>query len=239
MPGLTRLMGRQGAMQGPMRAPMHGPTAEMPGASGAGEMPGPGAMAPGGVMGPAGMMGPMGAAGMMANVDVDRHFIQEMIPHHEDAIAMAALALKQAEHPELKALAAAIARTQTDEIAQMRAWYAAWYGAPVPPSTMEAMRGTPGMADTMGMMGAMGMGSMMGGPGPTHQDPQALDGAAPFDKAFIEQMVPHHQMAVMMAAMALQGTQHPELRELLVAIIQNQSAEIQQMRQWYLAWYGG
>jgi uncharacterized protein (DUF305 family) len=187
-------------------------------------------------------------AGMVTAVDVDQHFIREMIPHHEDAIAMAALALDQAEHPELRSLAAAIARTQTDEIAQMRAWYEAWYGAPVPAGAMDAMRGVPGMAGTMGMagtagmMGTMGMGSGMGGPGgagPMHQDPQALDGAAPFDRAFIEQMVLHHQMAVMMASMALPRAQHPELRELLVSIIQSQSAEIQQMRRWYADWYGG
>jgi uncharacterized protein (DUF305 family) len=154
-------------------------------------------------------------------MDVGRHFIQEMIPHHEDAVTMTALAPAQAEHPELRELAATIHRVQTDEITQMRAWYQAWYGTAVPPSMMAAMGGAmPGMA---------------GGRG---HDAGALDGAKPFDKAFIEQMVPHHQQAVMMATMALPGVDRPELRTLLQSIITSQSAEIEQMRRWYQQWYG-
>jgi len=42
-------------------------------------------------------------AGSMVG-DMDRHFIEEMIPHHEDAVAMSELALTRAEHPELKQL---------------------------------------------------------------------------------------------------------------------------------------
>ena len=48
-------------------------------------------------------------------------------------------------------------------------------------------------------------------------------------------MIPHHQMAVMMAAMVLDSP-HPELRNLGKAIIQTQSAEIEQMLQWQKAW---
>ncbi|MDI6723160.1 MAG: DUF305 domain-containing protein [Methanobacterium sp.] len=39
-------------------------------------------------------------SGMME--DVNRHFIEKMIPHHEDAIAIADIALKKAEHQEIK-----------------------------------------------------------------------------------------------------------------------------------------
>lgn len=53
----------------------------------------------------------------------DQHFIVMMIPHHEDAIAMADLALTRAKHPEIKQLAATIKATQTQEIQQMRTWY--------------------------------------------------------------------------------------------------------------------
>jgi uncharacterized protein (DUF305 family) len=179
---------------------------------------------------------------MMLAGDSDRRFIQEMIPHHEDAVAMADLALARAEHPELAALATAIKATQTEEIVQMRAWYRAWSGADVPPGRMGAGRGSAGR----GMMGGpagMTMG-MMGGPaGMTmgmmgRQDPAALAQAQPFDRAFIEQMVPHHQMAVMMSAMTLPGAQRAELIALLEKIVAGQSAEIRQMRAWYEAWYG-
>jgi uncharacterized protein (DUF305 family) len=51
-------------------------------------------------------------------------------------------------------------------------------------------------------------------------------------------MVAHHQMAVMMATMALPRVEPPELRGLLQAIITSQGTEIGQMGQWYRAWYG-
>lgn len=162
-------------------------------------------------MGPGAMMGgPMG--GMMT--DTDRHFIEMMIPHHEDAIAMADLALVQAQHPEIKALAASIKQTQTAEIAQMRAWYQAWYGTAVP--TLPSIGG---------MMGADDLATL-----------RTLTGDA-FDRAFIEKMVPHHQMAVQMSNMTLPRSQHPELQGLLKSIGASQSAEIAQMQQWYQAWY--
>ena len=56
--------------------------------------------------------------GMVA--DIDRHFIEQMIPHHEDAVLMAELALTKAEHPELRELAANIKGDQSREIDQMR-----------------------------------------------------------------------------------------------------------------------
>ena len=63
---------------------------------------------------------------------VERHFLEQMIPHHEDAVAMAELALTRAEHPELKQLAETIIRDQTREIDQMSSWYKAWYGIEAP-----------------------------------------------------------------------------------------------------------
>jgi uncharacterized protein (DUF305 family) len=166
----------------------------------------------GGHAGMAGMgaqQGMPGAGGGTA-MDVGQHFIQEMIPHHDDAVTMADLALQQAEHPELAQLAEDITRVQTAEIEQMRAWYQQWYGTDVPPGTM----------------GSIG------------HDAQSLDGAQPFDQAFIEQMIPHHEQAVMMATMALRFTDRPELRTLLQSIITSQTAEIEQMRSWYQQWYG-
>lgn len=151
----------------------------------------------------------MNGAGNTMTMDVSRHFIEQMIPHHEDAVAMSDLALTQAEHPELKQLAASIKQTQSAEIKQMQDWYKQWYGTDVPAGT------------------SMSMGQQ-----------QSIDGAKPFDKAFIEEMVPHHEMALMMSNMALQNADRPEFRTFLQNIITTQTAEIQKMRQWYQQWYG-
>ncbi len=153
--------------------------------------------------------------------DIDRHFIEEMIPHHEDAVAMAELAPDRAEHDELRQLAETIKTNQSREIDQMRAWYEEWYGVAVPED---------GFGDDAGMMG---MGMMSDG-----ADLRVLEGAKSFDKEFIEQMIPHHQMGIMMARMVLARTDRPEIQELARSIIRTQSDEIEQMRAWYEEWYG-
>jgi uncharacterized protein (DUF305 family) len=160
----------------------------------------------------------------------DRHFIEQMIPHHAAAVEMADLALTQAKHPELKQLAASVKKTQTQEIQEMRRWYKQWYGIEVP-----IARG-----GGMGMMGGSnrGMGmhsSVMNGMG-MQSDLIALKQATDFDGEFIRQMIPHHQMAVMMSS-AILNSDRPELRSLAQSIVQSQTSEIRQMQQWYQAWY--
>src|SRR3989344_6924824 len=99
-----------------------------------------------------GMMGPGGGS---VNQGIDQHFIEEMIPHHEGAIAMAKLALERSKRPEMLSLADGIIEAQTREINNMNAWYGQWFGTAVP-------------AYSSGMMGGMGhgvgmqMGSMEG-----------------------------------------------------------------------------
>ncbi len=164
--------------------------------------------------------------GMMMGQQADRHFITMMIPHHEGAVKMADLALKLSKRPEIKKLAEAIKRDQTREIDQMRAWYKQWYGTNVPP--MSEIEDTGMMGMRYRMMGMMNM---------TEADLKALANAPDFDKAFIEEMIPHHKMALMMTHMIV-DSDRPEMRNLSRAIVQAQTTEIEQMRQWYDSWYG-
>lgn len=157
---------------------------------------------------------------------IDRHFIEQMIPHHDGAIAMASLALQKAKRPEIKALATDIISAQTAEIENMKDWYSKWFGRTVPAAGLE----------TGGMMngGMMAQGGMhMGG----QEDIDTLKNAADFDKTFIEQMIPHHQLAIMMANMLQYGTARPEMEQLAEDILDSQSEEIRQMRVWYNEWY--
>jgi len=61
--------------------------------------------------------------------EFDRAFIEEMIVHHEGAVAMAEAALSSAKHPEIKSMANDIITTQSKEIATMREWLQSWYKA--------------------------------------------------------------------------------------------------------------
>jgi uncharacterized protein (DUF305 family) len=150
--------------------------------------------------------------------EVDKHFIEMMIPHHQAAVEMADLALQKATHPELKKLATAIKADQTKEIEQMKAWYKQWYGTEVPVTSMTGME--------MHHSGMMAMDMSL----------ESLKNASNFDKEFIRQMIPHHQSAVMMAQMVVNSSNHPQIQTLAQAIIKSQTAEIQQMQQWYQTW---
>ena len=155
---------------------------------------------------------------------IDSHFIEQMIPHHEDAITMADLALEKAEHQEIVLLAQDIKRTQSNEIKKMQDWYKEWYGKEV--------------SDTfLGTGHSMGSGMMHGGMMGDETDSRQLQYAAYFDKAFIEEMIPHHQMAVMMAEMLERTTNRAEMKQLAKDIIEAQTKEINSMRSWYKEWY--
>ena len=176
--------------------------------------------------------------GRMGTQSMDQHFIAMMIPHHDGAIAMADLALSLAKRPEIKSLARSIKDSQTWENNQMRAWCRQWYGGAVPAWGGSYGRGVySGWGGWMGGSGGMMMGRG-GGMGMMGTDVEWLKTAPDFDRAFIEQMIPHHRMGVMMASMAQTNSQHPELRELQQAMVKAQSREIEQMAQWYRQWYG-
>mgnify|MGYP003394068672 CR=1 FL=1 len=164
-----------------------------------------------------GMMG--GDSSMSRNID--RHFIEEMIPHHEGAIAMAQIALERSTRPEILSLSQDIIEAQTREINDMKEWYESWFGTPVPVTSQHMMGG----------VGMVHMGGMTG-------DTQVLENIASseFDKEFLNQMIPHHEMAVAMGRMLAASTERSEMQTLAGQIIASQSREIDMMRGWLASW---
>lgn len=161
---------------------------------------------------------------------IDQHFIVQMIPHHEGAIAMARVALERSERPEIRSLANGIIEAQEKEIGDMRAWYESWYGAALP-------RGGGGMGMGMSARQSPGVGGMrMGGKEGDVDELQSVS-ASEFDREFILQMIPHHEMAVMMAGMLDATTERPEMKQLADNITTSQSREIDMMRSWLESWY--
>lgn len=156
---------------------------------------------------------------------MDAHFIEQMIPHHEDAITMSKLALTKTQRQEVKTLATNIINSQSKEITDMKNWYKEWFGRELPTGNT-VMR-------QHGMMngGPMHMG-MLG----NTEDLKRLTLATDIDREFVEEMIPHHQMAVMMASMLKNGTQRDEMKTLAENIISSQSEEITLMREWLTEW---
>jgi uncharacterized protein (DUF305 family) len=146
----------------------------------------------------------------------DKAFIDAMVPHHQGAIVMARVALENAEHEEIRELSRNIVSTQQAEIGELKAIKKEEFGTSNVPMEMssEQMRG-------MGMM----------------MDPQSLAEENPFDRAFIDAMIPHHRSAIEMAKVANQESENPRIKELAGNIVSAQKAEIEQMRRWQEQWY--
>jgi len=147
----------------------------------------------------------------------DVAFAQLMIPHHQQAVEMADLALATATSDQVRELATQIKGAQDPEIMQMRGWLEAW-GAPMT------------MADDHGGhdMGGMTMEGMM-----SDDDMAALMDAtgADFDRMWLEMMIAHHEGAITMADQVLAETSDPEVSALAEAVITGQTAEIDVMQQ--------
>ena len=139
----------------------------------------------------------------------DRAFVAEMIPHHEGAVEMAEIAQERGQSPFVKQLAEDIIRTQKQEITELR-------------SEDEQL------ADAGVEKGKLGGGHSTMGMG---EDAASLKTAEPFDRAFLEMMLPHHSSAVAMAKTELARGEDPELKALAQKIIDAQEREIRAMRQ--------
>ena len=164
----------------------------------------------------AGRAGP--GAGHGAAGGFDATWMQEMIEHHESAIEMADACLAAGSalphQGELVPLCSAIAGGQRAEIETMEGWLDAWYGGAAPIGG--------------GMMG----GGMMGG-----TDLSGLSGSE-LERAFLEGMIPHHQMAIHMTAACIRRATHAELAALCADMQRTQAREIEQMQGWLCEWFG-
>lgn len=139
-------------------------------------------------------------------------FLEQMVPHHESAVAMAQLAVGTTLRPEIRRLAEEIVAGQEAEIARMESWHARWFGG-------ELVR------DTSGAHGSMDTSALEG-----------LSGDA-FDRTFLSMMIPHHASAITMAESAIMGSPRDEVTVLADDIIATQAAEIGQMQRWREQWF--
>lgn len=155
--------------------------------------------------------------------DQENAFLRAMVPHHESAVEMAKLAQRRGRHRQIKQLGDRIVATQSKEIGQMERLHKRLFGSEITPDPM-AHKQLGLSADAAGMahMGA----------------PSMLERATPFDRAFIDEMVTHHQGAIRMANAILAKSHEPEIRSLAGSIATTQSHEIDQLNDWRKEWYG-
>ncbi len=104
----------------------------------------------------------------------ERSFLEAMVPHHDEAVRAGLEVLARgATTDDIRALVTAIITAQENEITSMQRWYEDWYSEPLP------------TVDYVPMM----------------RDLSSLSGAA-LDRAFLEDMIAHHEGAIAMAKSA-------------------------------------
>jgi len=99
--------------------------------------------------------------------------------------------------------------------------------------------GMMGGASGTGMMGGASGTGMMGGASGTGMMGNGSQPTAPYDLRFMDNMIMHHEGAIMSARMMISQSAHPELRDLARRIIAGQQAQVDQMRAWIRQWYPG
>jgi uncharacterized protein (DUF305 family) len=150
----------------------------------------------------------------------DIAFAQAMIPHHRQAVEMAAMVPSRTTNPDVRMMATHISWDQQAEIRTMTGLLAQW-GEPAAMDHDEngGMSGMPGMADSV-------MPGMVDGATMTRIE--SLSGPA-FDELWLTSMIEHHQGAVTMAHTEIADGQSQDAKKLAEMIINAQQREIAQM----------
>ena len=148
----------------------------------------------------------------------EQAFLSAMVPHHESAVEMAEIAQRRAGSSVVRDLADAIVQDQRAEIAQIGDIHRRLFGSEVVPDAA-AHKALGLSAEEAGM--ASQKGDAM----------DALAAAEPFDRAFVDAMIPHHLGAIAMAQAVLERAENPEVRELAQSIVTGQLGEVERMRE--------
>jgi len=147
----------------------------------------------------------------------DVRFMQDMIPHHNQAVQMSALVPDRTNLPELRDVAGRIDASQLDEIEFMKGWLRERGQAVPEPTAHEAMHTTHDMA---------GMAS------PEDMERLAQLEGTEFDRMFLILMIKHHEGATKMVEELLEqpgSAYDPVLFQFANDVTNDQTSEIERM----------
>lgn len=151
---------------------------------------------------------------MQMTKDPDNDFAMMMKTHHEGAIDMANLELKNGKDEQLRAMAQTIIETQQAEITQLDAFL----------QTHSPHLNDPEF-DQMMMMG-MEKSSK-------ESDLQVINGNTDHDFATL--MIPHHRSAIENSRLVLLHGHEESMKQMAIKIIDEQEKEISELQDWLLA----
>ncbi|MDT5148555.1 MAG: hypothetical protein QOI01_288 [Mycobacterium sp.] len=147
----------------------------------------------------------------------DVAFATDMIPHHQQAVAMSGLVPDRSTDPAVIKLASEISAAQGPEIETMKAFLVQWSAGQDASreghgGTMEGMQ-MPGMVDDVTMTK---LASLKG---------------VEFDRLFLQSMIGHHEGAISMANTEIADGVNADAKTLAKQIVTAQQAEIGHMKQ--------
>lgn len=145
----------------------------------------------------------------------DVSFMQDMIPHHAQAVEMGLLVDDRTNNPQIIDIAGRIKRAQEDEIAFMRSWLEDRGQETEGPHHNHVAHHL-----------AMGMATA------EQMEQLAQSEGVEFDRLFLTLMIPHHEGAVNMVDELLEtsgSAYDPVLYNFVIDIVNDQEAEIAQM----------
>jgi uncharacterized protein (DUF305 family) len=146
--------------------------------------------------------------------DLDKAFLQGMVPHHQAAIDMAQVEVSKGKDPRVKQMAQAIIADQAREQTEMDQIAKQNFGL----TPARSMGGHAGQL--MGVPITMDM-SKMG---------SEVDAASEPDQTFLRLMIPHHATAISMADEEARNGAHEPLKSMARSIVAAQGKEIGQMQ---------
>ena len=147
----------------------------------------------------------------------DVRFMQNMIPHHHQAVLMSALVKDRTNHKDIVDIAGRIDASQSDEIKFMKGWLEERGQKAPDPTAHDAMT----MSHTMAGMASKDQMTAL-----------AAASAVDFDRMFLELMIAHHEGAITMVDNLLDqpgSAYDPVLLDFVNGITAEQTSEIRQM----------
>lgn len=158
------------------------------------------------------MHAPMMCEKWVVSGNVERDFLENMIPHHQGAILSSKALLKYAKNEKLRQMAQGIIKTQEEEIEAFKQVLSNI------PNKMSADY------QAFNAQAKQDMDTMM-------QEMAKVKPSANVDKDFVRAMIAHHQGAVMAARQILEYTKDKDVVRFAESIIQDQTAEIKEFQE--------
>jgi len=162
----------------------------------------------------------------LSDADFDRAFVKQMVEHHKQGIEMADLAASRAQDASVKAFAEKTRESQKKEMKELKGMRSASQKNAEHDQHHDSHRASTDATKTHQSTGDEHQAMQ-------RQTMSKLESArgADFDRAFVEEMTKHHQMAIAMNELARNRASNSELRAFAEKSVSSQQQEIAELQQ--------